>query len=111
MLKSITLQGIFFNTINCVLNFVLSDLMASVSNDTSGDSRSNSITIVPPIPATVPINHREKLKKFNGIDFKRWQQKMLFYLNILNLTRFLHEATPTLEEDESDVQMVAAVDA
>ena len=36
---------------------------------------------------------------------------MLFYLNILNLARFLHETTPTLEEDESDTQLVAAVDA
>jgi hypothetical protein len=28
------------------------------------------------------------LKKFNGLNFKRWQQKMLFYLNILNLARY-----------------------
>ncbi|GFS41406.1 hypothetical protein Acr_00g0074080 [Actinidia rufa] len=92
--------------------------MASISDNTGSENpgycggfRSNSITIMPPIPASVPVNHGEKPEKFNGTDFKRWQQKMLFYLNILNLARFLHETTPTLEEDESDVQMVAAVDA
>ena len=92
--------------------------MASVSDDTGsgnpgygGGSGSNPVTIMPPIPTSVPVNHGEKPEKFNGTDFKRWQQKMLFYLNILNLARFLHETTPTLEEDESDVQMVAAVDA
>ncbi|XP_057481970.1 uncharacterized protein LOC130768881 [Actinidia eriantha] len=92
--------------------------MASVSDDTGsgnpgygGGSGSNPVTIMPPISTSVPVNHGEKLEKFNGTDFKRWQQKMLFYLNILNLAKFLHETTPTLEEDESDVQMVAAVDA
>ena len=29
---------------------------------------------------TVPINHGEKLEKFNRTEFKRWQQKILFYL-------------------------------
>ena len=27
----------------------------------------------------------EKSDKFNGTDFKRWQQKMLFYLTTMNL--------------------------
>ncbi|GFZ14445.1 RING/U-box superfamily protein [Actinidia rufa] len=92
--------------------------MASASDDTGfgnpeygGGSGSNPVTIMSSIPASVPVNHGEKPEKFNGTDFKRWQQKMLFYLNILNLARFLHETTPTLEEDELDVQMVAAVDA
>ena len=32
-----------------------------------------------PTPAvTVPVNHAEKPEKFNGLNFKRWQQKMLF---------------------------------
>ena len=30
-----------------------------------------------PTPAvTVPVNHAEKPEKFNGLNFKRWQQKM-----------------------------------
>ena len=36
---------------------------------------------------------------------------MLFYLTTLNLARFLREDAPTLKEDESDAQVVAAVDA
>ena len=33
---------------------------------------------------------REKPKKFNGLNFKRWQQKMLLYLTTLNLARFFY---------------------
>ena len=36
---------------------------------------------------------------------------MLFYLTTLNLARFLHEEAPALKEDESDRQVVVAVDA
>ena len=50
----------------------------------------------------LPINRGEKSKKFNCTEFKRWQQKMLFYLTILNLARFLREEAPVLREDESD---------
>ena len=82
---------------------------------TATDTASGSGTpIVTPTPIQhhvhVPINHVEKSKKFNGAEFKRWQQKMLFYLTTLNLARFLHEEAPTLKEGESDRQVVAAVD-
>ena len=43
------------------------------------------------VPTTVPIHHCEKSKKFSGLNFKIWQQKMLFYLTTLNLGRFLTE--------------------
>ncbi|XXG72565.1 hypothetical protein AAC387_Pa07g1633 [Persea americana] len=62
-------------------------------------------------PTPVMVNHGEKPEKFNGTEFKRWQQKMLFYLTTLNLARFLHEEAPTLKEDETDKQVVAAVEA
>ena len=29
------------------------------------------------------VAHGEKPEKFGGVDFKRWQQKMLFYLTTL----------------------------
>ena len=47
----------------------------------------------PVMPTTVPISVSlgEKPKKFNGLNFKRWQQKMLFYLKTFNLARFLME--------------------
>ncbi|KAL2525421.1 Uncharacterized protein Adt_10475 [Abeliophyllum distichum] len=52
-------------------------------------------TVAPTGHVTVPINHGEKFEKFNGLNFKRWQQKMLFYLTTLNLARFLTEDAPT----------------
>ena len=36
---------------------------------------------------------------------------MLFHLTILNLARFLQEDAPTLKENETDWQVVAAVEA
>ncbi|KAK3035364.1 hypothetical protein RJ639_033648 [Escallonia herrerae] len=52
----------------------------------------------------------ERLEKFNGKDFKRWQQKMLFYLTTLNLARFLQEDAPDLGENP-DRQTVVTADA
>ena len=62
-------------------------------------------------PPMVSVGHSEKPEKFNGLNFKRWQQKMLFYLTTLNLARFLTEDAPKLPEGETDVQVVNAVDA
>ncbi|KAL7196014.1 hypothetical protein ACSBR1_036112 [Camellia fascicularis] len=59
----------------------------------------------------VPVNHGERSGKFNGNNFKRWQQKMIFYLTTLNLTHFTHEKTLALNEGETDWQVVAAIDA
>ncbi|KAL0349572.1 UNVERIFIED_CONTAM: Retrovirus-related Pol polyprotein from transposon TNT 1-94 [Sesamum radiatum] len=46
-----------------------------------------------------------------GNDFKRWHQKMLFYLTTLNLARFLSEEVPVVSEGETDTQKRAAMDA
>nr|GEV04072.1 hypothetical protein [Tanacetum cinerariifolium] len=60
-------------------------------------------------------NHAEKPEKFNGHNFKRRQQKMLFYLTNLNLARFLNETAPQVEppkegqpSNAQDVQDVKA---
>ena len=50
-----------------------------------------------PVP-TVNVSHGEKPEKFNGTNFKRWQQKMLFYLTTLSLAKFLREDPPELVE-------------
>ncbi|KAK3033129.1 hypothetical protein RJ639_036488 [Escallonia herrerae] len=50
-------------------------------------------------PAHGSVGLGERPKKFNGKDFKRWQQKMLFYLTTLNLARFLQEDTQDLGEN------------
>ena len=57
------------------------------------------------------VSPREKLEKFNELNFKRWQQKMIFYLTTLNLTRFLIEDTPQLNEYEHDIQVISAIKA
>ncbi|KAL2506121.1 Uncharacterized protein Adt_21742 [Abeliophyllum distichum] len=68
-------------------------------------------TIAPTGHVSVPVNHGEKLEKFNGLNFKRWQQKVLFYLTTLNLARFLTEDAPKLKQGERDIQAVIAVEA
>ena len=74
---------------------------------------STPTVVPPPTPFMAPmiVSHGEKPEKFNGTKFKRWQQKMLFYLTTLNLARFLQEDAPALKEDETDRQVVAAVEA
>ena len=74
---------------------------------------STPIVLPPPTPVMAPmtVSHGEKLKKFNGTEFKRWQQKMFFYLTTLNLARFLQENAPALKENETYRQVVATVEA
>ena len=60
---------------------------------------------------SISVSLGEKPKKFNGLNFKKWQYKILFYLTILNLTRFLVEDAPKLKEDEHDIQVISVVDA
>ncbi|KAD7117591.1 hypothetical protein E3N88_04859 [Mikania micrantha] len=59
--------------------------------------------------AQTMANHVERPEKFVGLNFKRWQQKMLFYLTTLNLVRFLTK-TP-LASTEGDVESVSAMEA
>ncbi|KAK3005217.1 hypothetical protein RJ639_015889 [Escallonia herrerae] len=61
-------------------------------------------------PAHGSVELGERPKKFNGKDFKRCQQKMLFYLTTLNLARFVQEDAPDLGENP-DRQTMVVVDA
>ncbi|GJZ76306.1 pol polyprotein [Tanacetum coccineum] len=72
------------------------------------------------IPTGAPVtntvaNHAERPEKFNGQNFKRWQQKMFFYLTTLGLARFLKETVPQVEPpaegQSSNAQAVQAVEA
>ena len=58
--------------------------------------------VVSNVLTAVQVNHEKKSEKFNGTEFKRWKQKILFYLTTLNLARFLHEDTPALSKDETN---------
>ncbi|GJV27831.1 hypothetical protein Tco_1384279 [Tanacetum coccineum] len=78
----------------------------------------NATTVVIPTgaPATnIVANHAKRPKKFNGQNFKRWQQKMFFYLTTLGLARFLketvHQVKPPAEGQSSNAQAVQAVEA
>ncbi|XP_076918212.1 uncharacterized protein LOC143578550 [Bidens hawaiensis] len=55
-------------------------------------------------------NHAEKPEKFTGVHFKRWQQKMFFYLTTLNLAQFLEKTTP-IPTAQDDAQSISALDA
>ncbi|GJV57503.1 hypothetical protein Tco_1072937, partial [Tanacetum coccineum] len=52
--------------------------------------------------ANTVANNVEKPKKFSGLHFKRWQQKMFFYLTTLNLARFLTESANQIPERETN---------
>ena len=80
-------------------------------NDINVPATTNHIVHVVPISVPTHVSHGEKPEKFNGNDFKRWQQKMLFYLTTLILAKFLYEDAPVYSENEADRQAVAAVDA
>ena len=71
-------------------------------NNIATSSRTNA----PPTMAPT-----EKPKKFLGIDFKRWQQKMFFYLTTLCLQRFTSEDSPEVPEGTSDKDRFVIVEA
>ena len=78
------------------------------ANDNNVPATTNHV-----VPISIPthVSHREKPKNFNGNDFKRWKQKMLFYFTTLNLAKFLRDDAPVCSENETDRQVVAAMDA
>ncbi|GJW41333.1 pol polyprotein, partial [Tanacetum coccineum] len=84
-------NGININEISC--------LKVRMTNETNVTSPVNVTGA--PVTNTV-ANHAEKPEKFNGHNFKRWQQKMFFYLTTLNLARFLNETAPQVEPPAED---------
>ena len=44
--------------------------------------------------------HVEKPEKFKGSDFRRWQQKMLFYLTTLHVSNVLTDDIPSAPTGE-----------
>ena len=64
-----------------------------------------------PIDVSIFVSPGERPEKFNRLNFKRLQHKMLFYLTTLILTRFLTKDAPKFKEDEHDIQVISGVDA
>ncbi|XP_069144482.1 uncharacterized protein [Solanum lycopersicum] len=48
----------------------------------------------------VSVAKAEKPEKFYGVDFKRWQQKMFFYLTTLSLQKINNENVPVILQDD-----------
>ncbi|KAF3681178.1 hypothetical protein FXO37_03014 [Capsicum annuum] len=65
-------------------------------------SRTNALPVMAPA---------EKPGKFAGIDFKRWQQKIFFYLITLCLQRFTFEEAPEVPEGTSEQERFVIVEA
>ena len=53
----------------------------------------------------------EKPDKFNGTDFKRWQQKILFYLTTMNLENIIREDVPRVTTDPPTREMLLTIEA
>ncbi|KAL7617472.1 hypothetical protein Lser_V15G03168 [Lactuca serriola] len=66
--------------------------------------------LVPPLAHNVLVPPH-KPEKFNGLDFKGWQQEMIGYLKILNLDGFLTEDPPKLNAQVGDIQSLPVIDA
>ncbi|KAH0656240.1 hypothetical protein KY285_031122 [Solanum tuberosum] len=67
---------------------------------------SSSCTSVAPAIAST-----EKPEKFTGMDFKRWQQKMLFYLTTLSLERFIKESDLELVDSTPKGECIMVIEA
>ena len=72
---------------------------------------STSTTSIVRIPISSSVVYDEKSKKLNGLNFKKWQQKILFYQTILNSTRFFIEKASKSSENESEPTAMLVVDA
>ncbi|GJW43120.1 hypothetical protein Tco_0071919 [Tanacetum coccineum] len=64
---------------------------------TNDNTMTTPVNVIGAPVTNTTANHAEKPKKFNEQNFKRWQQKMFFYLTTLNLARFLKETAPQVE--------------
>ncbi|KAL7617474.1 hypothetical protein Lser_V15G03166 [Lactuca serriola] len=66
--------------------------------------------LVPPLAYNMLVPE-QKPEKFNGLDFKGWQQDMIGYLKALNLVGFLTKDPPELNAQVGDIQSPTVIDA
>ena len=88
--------------------------MTTKTNDVVVITGRSSQTPVPPYvvaPPMVPTAHGEKPEKFNEQNFKRWQQKMMFYLTTLGQVRFLRKDPPAKKDEKQDRDYLIAHEA
>ena len=53
----------------------------------------------------------EKPGMFSGVDFKRWQKKMFFYLTTLCLQKFIKEEVPNPNEQVPEKDRFLVIEA
>ncbi|GJT57816.1 hypothetical protein Tco_0992870 [Tanacetum coccineum] len=71
---------------------------ANLMTNTQTPPPATTVVIPTGAPVTNTVaNQAKEPEKFNGQNFKRWQQKMFFYLTTLGLARFLKETVPQVE--------------
>ena len=73
--------------------------MSETNQDSSNKAPNMQIQLLMPSP--LPNQELKKPEKFDGIEFKRWQQKMLCYLTTLHLAKFLKEDPPEAGTDQA----------
>ena len=71
------------------------------SSQTNAGTVSAATTTVAHNRSNVALASAEKPAKFSGVDFKRWQQKMFFYLTTLSLHRFINENVSVMSDETS----------
>ncbi|KAL3334085.1 hypothetical protein AABB24_030714, partial [Solanum stoloniferum] len=64
-----------------------------------------------PTRSTAALAPAEKLAKFSGVDFKRWQQMMFFYLTTLSLQRFINENIPIMSNETPSEEQFLVTEA
>ncbi|KAK4713248.1 hypothetical protein R3W88_019155 [Solanum pinnatisectum] len=67
-----------------------------MTNSSQVNAATTSVAHNRSIAALAPA---DKPTKFSGVDFKRWQQKMFFYLTTLSLQRFINENVPVMSDE------------
>ncbi|VFQ83562.1 unnamed protein product [Cuscuta campestris] len=58
-------------------------------------------------PISVPANLVQRPPKFNGTNFKMWQQKMMFFLTVLGFAEYIQQDPP--QPNEANDPLVAMV--
>lgn len=81
----------------------------SANHNRANASATNEIVPLPPLAYNVLVPP-QKREKFNGLDFKSWQQEMICYLTTLNLDGFLTKDPPNLNAQVGDIQVQAIID-
>ncbi|XP_042051437.1 uncharacterized protein LOC121796710 [Salvia splendens] len=80
------------------------------NNTIGSSSAATNTSMLAPVSTSRVMAQAEKPEKFKGSEFKRWQQKMLFYLTTLGVANFLKEDAPTVPKEETDFNVRAAYD-